>query len=177
MQLLCSAWRVHASFCTSTTILLRSLRGKLAIRNDLSLPAASSHDTFAFQEGEGQVGVVMQRVHQGMRDDLNTPQTLSALSAPLKAMNDLLSTKKGKKADTLAQYQLALQETLSLLGMQVAQPQEQLNQMRQLALSRCLCMLDNVYSVLFYSVFFSPLYSTMYPCMQFMLVLTAVRHT
>ena len=39
----------------------------------------------------------MQQVHQGMCDDLNTPLALAALSAPLKAMNDLLSTKKGKK--------------------------------------------------------------------------------
>ena len=82
----------------------------------------------------------MHKVHQGMCDDLNTPQAISALSAPLKTMNDLLSTKKGKKApgrlDALAQYQLALQETLSLLGMQVAEPQEQLNQMRQVALTR-----------------------------------------
>lgn len=36
----------------------------------------------------------MQQVHDGMLDDLNTPQVLSALSAPLKAMNDLLTTKK-----------------------------------------------------------------------------------
>lgn len=82
----------------------------------------------------------MRKVHQGMLDDLNTPQAISALSAPLKATNDLLSTKKGKKAkgrlQTLAQYQLGLQETFSLLGLQVAKPEEQLDQMRQLALSR-----------------------------------------
>ena len=96
------------------------------------------------QNGEGEVSGVMRRVHLGMCDDLNTPQALSALSAPLKAMNDLLSTKKGRKAagrlDTLAHYHLALQETFSLLGMQTEQPQEQLSQMRKLALSRCVCM-------------------------------------
>ncbi len=43
------------------------------------------------------MGAVLQQVHQGMCDDLNTPIALAALSAPLKAMNDLLSTKKGKK--------------------------------------------------------------------------------
>ncbi|KAL0039765.1 hypothetical protein WJX77_007362 [Trebouxia sp. C0004] len=93
-----------------------------------------------FQESKGEVGAVLQQVHQGMCDDLNTPLALAALSAPLKAMNDLLSTKKGKKAKgrlhTLAQYQLALQETFRLLGMQVTDPHEQLDQMRQLALSR-----------------------------------------
>ena len=90
----------------------------------------------------------MQQVHQGMCDDLNTPLALAALSAPLKAMNDLLSTKKGKKAKgrlhTLAQYQLALQETFRLLGMQVTDPQKQLDQMRQLALSRCACSVCTV---------------------------------
>lgn len=95
------------------------------------------------QVSKGEVGAVLQQVHQGMCDDLNTPLALAALSAPLKAMNDLLSTKKGKKAKgrlhTLAQYQLALQETFRLLGMQVTDPQKQLDQMRQLALSRCIC--------------------------------------
>ena len=98
------------------------------------------------QKGEGEVGELMQKVHQGMSDDLNTPQAISALSAPLKTMNDLLSTKKGRKAKgrlhTLAQYKLGLQETLSLLGMQVAKPQEQLNEMRHLALSRSVFALD-----------------------------------
>lgn len=93
------------------------------------------------QESKGEVGAVLQQVHLGMCDDLNTPLALAALSAPLKAMNDLLSTKKGKKAKgrlhTLAQYRLALQETFRLLGMQVTDPQKQLDQMRQLALSRC----------------------------------------
>ena len=32
-------------------------------------------------------------------DDLNTPSAVSELSAPLKAANDLLTTKAGKKAD------------------------------------------------------------------------------
>lgn len=98
------------------------------------------------QKGEGEVGELMQKVHQGMCDDLNTPQAISALSAPLKTMNDLLSTKKGKKAkgrlQTLAQYQMGLQQTLDLLGMQVAKPEQQLHEMRQLALSRsvvCYC--------------------------------------
>jgi len=95
------------------------------------------------QESKREVGAVLQQVHQGMCDDLNTPLALAALSAPLKAMNDLLTTKKGKKAKgrlhTLAQYQLALQETFRLLGMQVTDPQKQLDQMRQLALSRCIC--------------------------------------
>ena len=95
------------------------------------------------QKCEGEVGEVIQKVHQGMCDDLNTPQAISALSAPLKTVNDLLSTKKGRKAkgrlQTLAQYQLGLQRTLGLLGMQVAKPQQQLDEIRHLALLRSVC--------------------------------------
>lgn len=37
-------------------------------------------------------------VASALADDLNTPQALAALSAPLKAANDLLTTKAGRKA-------------------------------------------------------------------------------
>jgi cysteinyl-tRNA synthetase len=40
-------------------------------------------------------------VATALDDDLNTPQALAALSAPLKAANDLLSTKQGRKAREL----------------------------------------------------------------------------
>jgi hypothetical protein len=44
------------------------------------------------------VGVeVVAAVLAGLVDDLNTPQSVSALSAPLKAINDLLTTKAGRK--------------------------------------------------------------------------------
>ena len=42
----------------------------------------------------------MHTVEQALLDDLNTPQAIAALSAPLKAMNELLFTKKGKKVRT-----------------------------------------------------------------------------
>jgi cysteinyl-tRNA synthetase len=51
-------------------------------------------------------------------DDFNTPAAISALSGPLKAANDLLSTKAGRKAPgrlaTLATHQLAFGEARSL---------------------------------------------------------------
>jgi cysteinyl-tRNA synthetase len=44
------------------------------------------------------VGVdVVAAVLSGLCDDLNTPQSVSALSAPLKALNDLMTTKAGRK--------------------------------------------------------------------------------
>ena len=36
-------------------------------------------------------------VEGALLDDMNTPQAIAALSGPLKAMNELLHTKKGKK--------------------------------------------------------------------------------
>jgi len=36
-------------------------------------------------------------VNAALRDDLNTPLAIACLSEPLKAMNDLLFTKAGKK--------------------------------------------------------------------------------
>ncbi|KAL6756771.1 tRNA synthetases class I (C) catalytic domain-containing protein [Haematococcus lacustris] len=54
-------------------------------------------------------------------DDLNTPAALAALSAPLKAINDLLSTKAGRKAadrlQQLARHQAAIASGLQLLGL------------------------------------------------------------
>lgn len=48
----------------------------------------------------GAVGVgaqVSSAVVRGLLDDLNTPVCISELSAPLKALNDLMTTKAGKK--------------------------------------------------------------------------------
>lgn len=48
----------------------------------------------------GAVGVgaeLLSAVVSGLLDDLNTPVCISALSAPLKALNDLMTTKAGRK--------------------------------------------------------------------------------
>lgn len=42
----------------------------------------------------GRAVVAASQVRGALCDDLNTPQAVSALSAPLKALNDLLHTKK-----------------------------------------------------------------------------------
>lgn len=66
------------------------------------------------QDKPGHVDEVMQHVHEGMCDDLNTPQALAALSAPLKAMNDLLSTKKVSHCITLWHSSSAMNGLLQL---------------------------------------------------------------
>ncbi|GAB4823355.1 hypothetical protein N2152v2_010401 [Parachlorella kessleri] len=75
-----------------------------------------------------------------LSDDLNTPLAVAALSSPLKLVNDLLHTKKGKKQagrlQVLAGCYEALSATLRLLGLWAEQPQEVLQELRQLALVR-----------------------------------------
>lgn len=93
---------------------------------------------------EGEAGdhgrELVREVVLALSDDLNTPVAVAALSAPLKLMNDLLHTKKGKKQagrlQALASCQVALQSTLGLLGLWVEQPQQLLRELRQLALVR-----------------------------------------
>jgi cysteinyl-tRNA synthetase len=50
------------------------------------------------QAGVGPGGVAAAAAAAALADDLNTPAAVAALSAPLKAANDLVHTKKGKKA-------------------------------------------------------------------------------
>ena len=85
-------------------------------------------------------GEILREVHAALGDDLNTPLAVAALSAPLKAVNDLVCTKKGKKqADRvtlLASYLYALRSMLGLLGLWPEDPRVALEELRQLALVR-----------------------------------------
>ncbi len=47
--------------------------------------------------GTGPGSAVVSAVVSALLDDLNTPAAVSELSAPLKTINDLLTTKAGKK--------------------------------------------------------------------------------
>ncbi|PSC76096.1 cysteine-tRNA cytoplasmic isoform X1 [Micractinium conductrix] len=90
--------------------------------------------------GDSPGGEVLAEVRGALADDLNTPLAMAAFSAPLRAANDLLQTKKGKKApgrlQTLASYHTALQSCLELLGLWAEAPAEVLQELRQLALKR-----------------------------------------
>ena len=60
-------------------------------------------------------------VADALADDLNTPAALASLSAPLKTLNDLVSTKKGKKApgreQALTDVVRAVEDALGRVGM------------------------------------------------------------
>ncbi|KAL4431628.1 hypothetical protein ABPG77_001470 [Micractinium sp. CCAP 211/92] len=83
---------------------------------------------------------LLAEVEAALADDFNTPLAIAAFSAPLKAANDLLHTKKGKKEagrlQTLASLHAALQTALELLGLWAEQPAVVLAELRELALRR-----------------------------------------
>jgi len=73
-------------------------------------------------------------------DDINTAVAVATLSEPLKAMNDLLYTKKGRKAkgrvEALAGLSYGLKASLEMMGIETDQPSEVLEQLKARALVR-----------------------------------------
>ncbi|NP_001384102.1 cysteine--tRNA ligase CPS1, chloroplastic/mitochondrial [Zea mays] len=86
----------------------------------------------------------IQKLHDefetSMSDDLHTSVALAAMSEPLKVMNDLLHTRKGKKQDKRLESLSALEEkirvVLSVLGLLPSSYHEALQQLRDKALRR-----------------------------------------
>ena len=80
------------------------------------------------------------QVDDALADDLNTPLVLGSLSAPLKAMNDLLGTKKGRKAAgrlvALRQLHETVESSLAVLGISTKDPAGELATLRAAALLR-----------------------------------------
>ena len=81
-------------------------------------------------------------VDAALADDLNTPLAVASLSAPLKTLNDLTSTKKGKKAAgrdvALADLVLAVEDALDAVGLP-SNPEDGakiLDRLRDLTLAR-----------------------------------------
>ncbi|KAK7311889.1 hypothetical protein RJT34_10343 [Clitoria ternatea] len=75
-----------------------------------------------------------------MSDDLHTPVVLAGLSDPLKSINDLLHTRKGRKqqfrAESLAALEKSIRDVLTLLGLMPTSYSEVLQQLREKALKR-----------------------------------------
>eukprot|EP00193_Tetraselmis_chui_P016857 CAMPEP_0177793436 /NCGR_PEP_ID=MMETSP0491_2-20121128/25072_1 /TAXON_ID=63592 /ORGANISM="Tetraselmis chuii, Strain PLY429" /LENGTH=574 /DNA_ID=CAMNT_0019315947 /DNA_START=148 /DNA_END=1872 /DNA_ORIENTATION=- len=85
-------------------------------------------------------GPVEAAVAAALLDDLNTAVAVAALSEPLKSMNDLLYTKKGRKAkgrlESLAALSAGLRASLGMMGFEVDAPAVVLEQLKQRALIR-----------------------------------------
>ncbi|XP_055960425.1 cysteine--tRNA ligase, chloroplastic/mitochondrial isoform X2 [Mercurialis annua] len=75
-----------------------------------------------------------------MSDDLHTPVLLAALSDPLKIINDMLHTRKGKKQtkriESLAVLEKTIGNALSVLGLMPTTYCEVLQQLKEIALRR-----------------------------------------
>ncbi|KAG7031810.1 Cysteine--tRNA ligase, chloroplastic/mitochondrial, partial [Cucurbita argyrosperma subsp. argyrosperma] len=75
-----------------------------------------------------------------MSDDIHTNVVLAALSDPLKIINDLLHTRKGKKQkfriESLAALENIIGRLLSILGLMPASYSEALGQLKEKALTR-----------------------------------------
>ena len=87
-------------------------------------------------------------VNSALADDLNTPLAIASLSAPLKTLNDLVSTKKGKKAvgRTVALHDLiaAVETTLESVGLPREGGEGLLEELRELTLRRAGLTRDDV---------------------------------
>ncbi|CAI8599594.1 unnamed protein product [Vicia faba] len=75
-----------------------------------------------------------------MSDDLHTPVVLAGLSDPLKLINDLLNTRKGKKQqfriESLALLKKSIEDVLTVIGLMPSSYNEVLQQLREKALKR-----------------------------------------
>ncbi|KAI9118631.1 hypothetical protein K1719_010963 [Acacia pycnantha] len=75
-----------------------------------------------------------------MSDDLHTPVVLAALSDPLKAINDLLHTRQGRKRalriESLSGLEQSIRNVLTVLGLMPASYSEVLQQLNEKALKR-----------------------------------------
>ncbi|OWM70530.1 cysteine--tRNA ligase, chloroplastic/mitochondrial isoform X1 [Punica granatum] len=83
-----------------------------------------------------------------MSDDLHTPVVLAAMSDPLKTINDLLHTRKGKKQahrmDSLAALEKTVRNVLIVLGLLPTSYSKVLHQLREKALKRAKLTEDQV---------------------------------
>ncbi|KAL5559756.1 hypothetical protein UlMin_035967 [Ulmus minor] len=85
---------------------------------------------------------------ESMSDDLHTPVVLAALSDPLKTINDLLHTRKGKKqhlrVESLAALEKTIRNTLEVLGLMPPTYSKILEELREKALKRAKLTEDQV---------------------------------
>lgn len=89
-----------------------------------------------------------EEVCASMLDDLHTPVALSALSDPLKTINDLLHTRKGKKQlmriESLSALEEAVRNLVGLLGLMPTSLSEALDQLKEKALKRAKLTEDHI---------------------------------
>ncbi|KAK9837818.1 hypothetical protein WJX74_005695 [Apatococcus lobatus] len=102
--------------------------------------AASSQASEELEERKGPGQELVDSAMSAMCEDLNSAAVLGAISSPLTNMNELLYTRKGRKAPgrlkELASLQQAVQQSLELLGLDMPDVPLLLQQLRLMALTR-----------------------------------------
>ena len=90
--------------------------------------------------GEQEAAELFSDVMNAMADDLNTPAAIAALSSPMKHLNELLHTKKGRKtlnrSQILAFYEHSLLNIMKILGLWTGDFKAALEDLKKLALKR-----------------------------------------
>ncbi|KAG2482286.1 hypothetical protein HYH03_018771 [Edaphochlamys debaryana] len=85
-------------------------------------PAAKGKGKGAAPAGPSPGAALLAEALQALADDLNTPAAVGSLSGPLRAINDLLTTKAGRKRpdrlSVLAELHVAMGRVMDLLGME-----------------------------------------------------------
>ncbi|KAK9908941.1 hypothetical protein WJX75_005015 [Coccomyxa subellipsoidea] len=108
----------------------------------LAAAAEAGEEVSVVQEEHNEGIKLLDSVEASLCDDLNTPQAIAALSEPLKVLNDLIHTKKGRKAggrlQTIGSLQHGLIRALELLGLHAHNVGAVLMEMRQRALHSAL---------------------------------------
>eukprot|EP00899_Mesostigma_viride_P014631 jgi/Mesvir1/23169/Mv22642-RA.1 len=98
------------------------------------------------------VAASLDAFHAAMADDLSTPQAVAVLSEPLRVMNDLLNTKKGRKEkgrlQSLAAWQGVITQILGLLGINTEEPSKALLELKETALRRVGLSADELASLI-----------------------------
>ncbi|CAL5222511.1 g4885 [Coccomyxa viridis] len=83
---------------------------------------------------------IINSVQAALCDDLNTPQAIALLSEPLKMLNDLLHTKKGRKVEgrltSIKALHSAIKAALQFMGLDAQDSGTLLSDLRTAALSR-----------------------------------------
>lgn len=116
---------------------LRDMEDVLFADNDVGLDKFESVDKAVISEPGASL---IAEIHQALADDLNTPAAIATLSSGLKAINDLIHTKQGRKQKNrisiLSSYRIAVVTALNLLGLYSKDSVGILSELRACALVR-----------------------------------------
>lgn len=112
---------------------------QMCLESSLSEDEFEKNKALAAEEGSSAAALIADAM-DALADDLNTPHVVAVLSTPLKNINELVHTKKGKNTPgrwvELVGFRMALETVLGLIGLWVEDVEGILAEMGHLALKR-----------------------------------------